>query len=78
MYSFLKLDAAHLQVDDKNERRGGDDGEGLVVGGGLSVLPHGLQEGSVGDEEDDERDEDAVEQTDEEVLVVEQGPLLAR
>lgn len=73
---FSKL-SANLQVDGKNERRGGDDGEGLVVRGGLSVLPHGLQEGSVGDEEDDERDEDTVKQADEEVLVVEQRSQLA-
>lgn len=66
----------HLQVDGEDQRGGGDDGEGLVVGRSLAVLPHGLQEGSVGNEEDDERDEDAVEEADEEVLVVEQQPLL--
>lgn len=68
----------NLQVDNENERWGSDDGKGLVVGGGFSVLSHGLQEGSVRNEEDDERDKDAVEQADEEVLVVEQYPLLAR
>lgn len=67
----------NLQVDGKNQRRGGDNGKGLVVGGSFSILPHGLQEGTVRDEEDDERDEDAVEQTDEEVPVVKQRPLLA-
>lgn len=67
-----------LQVDGEDERGGGDHGEGLVVGGRLPVLSHRLQKGSVRDEEDDERDEDAVEQTDEEVLVVEHRPLLAR
>lgn len=70
--------ATDLQVDSKNEWRGCDDSQGLVVGGGFSVLPHGLKEGSVRDEEDDERDEDAVEQADEKVLVVEHWPLLAR
>lgn len=67
-----------LQVDGEDERGGGDHGEGLVVGGRLPVLSHRLQKGSVRDEEDDERDEDAVEQADEEVLVVEHRPLLAR
>lgn len=66
-----------LQVDGKNERWGGDDGQRLVVRGSFSVLSHGLKEGSVRDEEDDERDEDAVKQADEEVPVVEQRPLLA-
>lgn len=65
-----------LQVDSKNKGRGSDDSQGLVIRGGLSVLPHGLKEGSIRDEEDDEGDEDAMEQTDEEVLVVEQCPLL--
>lgn len=68
--------STHLQVDGEDQRRGGDHGEGLVVGRSLAILPHGLQEGSVWDEEDYERDKDAVEQTDEEVLVVEQRPLL--
>lgn len=68
--------AANLQVDSKDEGRGGDHSQGLVIRGGFSVLPHGLKEGSIRDEEDDERDKDAVEQTDEEVLVVEQCPLL--
>ena len=36
-----------------------------------------MKEGSVGDEEDDERDKDTVEQADEEVLVVEQRPQLS-
>lgn len=40
-------------------------------------MPHGLKECSVRDEEDDEGDEDAMEQADEEVLVIEQQPLLA-
>lgn len=66
-----------LQVDSKNQRRSSDDCEGLVVRGGFSILPHRLQERSVRDEEDDERDEDAMEQADEEVFVVEQCPLLA-
>ncbi|KAA8584634.1 hypothetical protein FQN60_008419, partial [Etheostoma spectabile] len=64
-----RVDLTDLQVDCENERRGGDDGKGLVVGGGFSVLPHGLKEGSVGDEEDDKRDKDAVEQADEEIPV---------
>ncbi len=68
---------SNLQVDSKNERRGRDDSEGLVVRGSFPVLPHGLKKGSVRDEEDDERDEDAVEQTNEEVPVVEERPLLA-
>lgn len=68
----------NLQVDSENERGGGDDSEGLVVGRRFSILSHGLQEGPVRDEEDDERDEDAVEQADEEVLVVEHPPLLTR
>lgn len=72
------LCATDLQVDSKNEWRGSDDSQRLVVGGGFSVLPHGLKEGSIRDEEDDERDEDAVEQADEKVLVVEHWPLLAR
>ncbi|KAF3848750.1 hypothetical protein F7725_015247 [Dissostichus mawsoni] len=71
------VDPSTVDVDDKNERGGGDDGEGLVVGGGFSVLPHGLKEGSVGDEEDDERDKDTVEQADEEVLVVEKRSQLS-
>lgn len=71
------LQATYLQVDGKNERGGSDDGKGLVIWGRFSILPHGLKEGSVGDEEDDERDEDAMEQADEEVLVIEQQPLLA-
>lgn len=71
------VSVTNLQVDGERQRRGGDDGEGLVVRRGFSVLPHGLQEGAVRDEEDDERDEDAVEQADEEVPVVEQRPLLA-
>lgn len=71
-------DTTDLQVDSEDERWGSDDGKGLVVGGGFAVLPHGLQEGSVRNKEDDERDKDAVEQADEEVPVVEQCPLLAR
>lgn len=70
--------ATDLQVDGKDQGGGGDDGQGLVVGGRLAVLAHGLEEGPVRDEEDDEGDKDAVEQTDEEVLEVEQRPLLAR
>lgn len=65
-----------LQVDSKHEARGSDNSQGLVIRGGFSVLPHGLKEGSIRDEEDDEGDKDAMEQTDEEVLVVEQRPLL--
>jgi len=67
-----------LQVDGDDERGGGHHGEGLVVRGRLPVLPHGLEEGAVGDEEDDEGHEDAVEQADEELLEVKQHPLLAR
>lgn len=70
--------ATDLQVDGKYEGRGSDDGQGLVVRGGFSILAHGLQEGSIRDEEDDEGDKDAVEQTDEEVLEVKQRPLLSR
>lgn len=68
----------NLQVDNEYERRGSNNSKGLVIGGGFSILPHGLQEGSIGDEEDDERDEDAVEQADEEILVIEKCPLLTR
>lgn len=67
----------NLQVHDKNQGRGGYNSKGLIVRGGFSVLPHGLQEGPIGDEEDDERHKDAMEQADEKVLVVEQRPLLA-
>lgn len=67
----------HLQVDGEDQGGGGDHGQGLVVGGGLPVLAHGLEEGPVRDEEDDEGHEDALEQADEEVLEVEQRPLLA-
>ena len=66
-----KQDVTDLQVDGEDQWGGGDGGEGLVVRGRLPVLAHGLQEGPVRDEEDDERDEDAVEQADEEALVVE-------
>lgn len=76
--AYWPLCATDLQVDSKNKWRGSDDGQGLVVWGGFSVLPHCLKERSVRDEKGDERDEDAVEQADEEVLVVEQCPLLAR
>lgn len=65
-----------LQIHDKNQGRGSNDSKGLIVWGGFSVLPHGLQEGSIRYEEDDEWDEDAVEQADEKVFVVKQRPLL--
>lgn len=68
----------NLQVDNKHERRGSNNSKGLVIRGGFSILPHGLQEGSIGYEEDDEWDEDAVEQADEEILVIEKCPLLTR
>lgn len=70
--------ATNLQVDSKNKWRGSDYSQGLVVWGGFSILPHCLKESAVRDEEGDERDEDAMEQADEEVLVVEQCPQLAR
>lgn len=41
-------------------------------------MPHRLQECPIRNEEDNEGDEDAMEQADEEVLVVEQQPLLTR
>lgn len=66
----------HLQVDGEDQRGGSDDSERLEVRWSLAILPHGLQEGTVGDEEGDEWDKDAVEQADEEVLKVEQPPLL--
>lgn len=68
----------YLQVDYHDEGGRSDHGEGLVIGWRLSVLTHGLQERSVRDEEDDEGREDAVEEADEEVPVIEQRPLLAR
>ena len=67
----------YLQVNSDDEGGGGDNSKWLVVRGGLPILAHGLQERSIGNEEDDERGEDAMAQTDEEVLVVEEGPLLA-
>lgn len=70
--------ANDLQVDGKYEGRGSDHSQGLVIRGGFSILAHGLKEGSIRDEEDDEGDKDAMEQTDEEVLEVEQRPLLTR
>lgn len=70
--------ATDLQVDSKYEGRGRDHSQGLVIRGGFSILAHCLKEGSIRDEEDDEGHKDAVEQTDEEVLEVEQRPLLAR
>lgn len=67
----------YLQVDGDDERGGGHHSEGLVIGRSLPVLSHRLPERTVRDEEDYEGGEDAVEQTDEEVPVVEQRSLLA-
>lgn len=72
------IEMKHLQVDGDDERWSGDHSKGLVIGRSLAVLSHGLQEGAVRDEEDHEGREDAVEQADEEVLVVEQRSLLPR
>lgn len=68
----------YLQVDGDDERWGCHHSEWLVIGRSLPVLSHGLQERAVRDEEDYEGGEDTVEQTDEEVPVVEQRSLLAR
>lgn len=77
-YFYFRLEhETNLQVHSKNERRRSDHSQGLVVGRGFSVLPHCLKEGSIRDEEDDQRDKDAVEQADEEVFIVEECPLLA-
>ena len=76
--SCVRARATDLQVDGKNKGRGCDHGQGLVIRGGFAVLAHGLKEGSIRDEEDDEGDKDSVGQTDEEVPEVEQRPLLTR
>lgn len=78
MFSAFCFRIRYLQVDyhDKGGRR--DHSEGLVIRRRLSVLTHRLQERTIRDEEDDEGREDAVEEADEEVLVIKQRPLLTR
>ena len=77
-YFLRKYCHNYLQVDRDDEGACRNHSKGLVVGGSFSVLPHGLKEGSIGDEEGDQRHEDPMEETDEEVLEVEERPLLAR
>ena len=63
--------SSYLNGDGKQQARLGEEGEGLVVGDVLPVVPHGVVQGGVRDEEEHQGAVAAVEGTLEEGLLAE-------
>jgi len=62
----------YLHADHNDEGGGDGDGEGLVVGQLGSIVPGGISEDAVGDEEHEDRGVDALGDADEELPLVEE------